>query len=167
MLSKKKMMLIVIIAIVVVLFGVLGIWRIVLSHQNPPLHATRVTIGNAVFSAEAASTIIEQARGLSGRAGLGQGEGMIFFFNSPGVQNFWMKDMNFPIDMIWIGGTPAKVLGFAENVTPEPGAPLWNLKIYSSPRGVDTVLEVKAGTVAKEGIKAGDLVSVSERKGAL
>lgn len=156
---KTKMILIVVIAILVVLCVILGIWRLVFSRPNPPLHITRITIENAVFSVEVASTTIEQARGLSGRAGLGQNEGMLFLFNSPGVQNFWMNDMKFPIDMVWIGG--GKVLGFAENALPQPGAPLWSLRIYSSPGGVDTVLEVNAGTVAKDGIKVGDVVTIS------
>jgi uncharacterized membrane protein (UPF0127 family) len=159
MLSKKIMILITVIAIVVVICAVLGVWHFVFSRPNPPLHTTRMTIGSTVFSVEVASTTIEQTRGLSGRAQLGQNEGMLFLFNSPSVQNFWMKDMNFAIDMIWIGG--GKVLGFAENAVPQPGVPLWGLKIYSSPTGVDTVLEVNAGTVAKDGIRIGDPVVIS------
>ena len=153
------MIFVVVIAFIVVLFVVLGIWHFVFSRPNPPLHTTRMTIGSTVFSVEVASTTIEQTRGLSGRAQLEQNEGMLFLFNSPSVQNFWMKDMNFAIDMVWIGG--GKVLGFAENAVPQPGAPLWGLKIYSSPNGVDTVLEVNAGTVAKDGIKIGDSVVIS------
>ena len=155
----KKMILIIIIAVIVVLIAVFGIWHFVLSRPNPPLPTNKVTIGNTIFSVEVASTTIEQTRGLSGRVSLGKDEGMLFFFNSPGVQSFWMKDMNFPIDIIWIGG--GKVLGFAEDAVPQPGVPLWSLKIYPSPDGVDTVLEVNAGTVANNGIKIGDSVSVS------
>jgi uncharacterized membrane protein (UPF0127 family) len=44
---------------------------------------------------------------------------------------------------------------------PQPVAALWNLKIYSSPSGVDKVLEVSAGTVAKYNIKVGDAVAIS------
>ena len=45
------------------------------------------------------------------------------------------------------------MLGFAENAQPQPGAPLWSFTIYNSPDGTDKVLEVNAGTVAKDGIK--------------
>ena len=155
----KKMIFIIIIAVIVVLIAVLGIWHLVLSRPNPPLRTNKVTIGNTIFSVEVASTTIEQARGLSGRAGLKNNEGMLFLFNSAGVQNFWMKDMNFPIDIIWIGG--GKVLGFAENAAPQPGVPLLSLKVYPSPDSVDTVLEVNAETVANDGIKIGDSVSIS------
>jgi uncharacterized membrane protein (UPF0127 family) len=79
-----------------------------------------------------------------------------------------MKDMNFPLDMIWIGsaaGSGAQrqgevVLGFAQNAAPQPGVPLWSLTIYNSPDGTNNVLEVNAGTVAKDGIKVGDTVQI-------
>jgi hypothetical protein len=175
MVFKKKMILIVAIAFVIALVAVLGIWHSVFSRPNPALRGTHVTIGSAVFSAEVASTTVEQARGLSGRAGLGQDEGMLFLFSSPGVKNFWMKDMNFPIDMIWIGGgSPSqisqgktwegKVLGFVENAEPQPDMPLWSLNIYTSPDGVDTVLEVNAWMVTRDGIKVGDSVTISDAK---
>jgi len=152
----KKMIFIIIVAIIVVVIAVLGVWHLVLSRPNPPLRTDKFTIGDNIFSVEVASTTMEQTRGLSGRAGLEKNEGMLFLFSSSGVQNFWMKDMNFPIDIIWIGD--GKVLGFAENAEPQPGVPLWKLKIYSSPDDVDTVLEVNAGTVTDDGIKIGDLV---------
>jgi uncharacterized membrane protein (UPF0127 family) len=125
---------------------------------NPPLPRKTIVIGSVSFDSEIASTITEQACGLSGRAILGEREGMFFAFDSGGTQNFWMKDMKFPIDMIWISGN--KVAGFAENaLPPNAGDHLWNLKIYTSPSNVDKVLEVPAGTVAKNNIKVGDAVS--------
>lgn len=125
---------------------------------NPSLPRMSVQIGRVNFSAEVAGSIIEQSCGLSGRSGLREGEAMLFPYRSGGIRNFWMKDMNFPIDMIWIGG--GKVLGFSENAAPQPGASILSLKIYTSPDGTDSVLEVPAGTVAKEGIKEGDPVKV-------
>jgi uncharacterized membrane protein (UPF0127 family) len=68
--------------------------------------------------------------------------------------------MNFPLDLIWIAGD--KVVGFAENAAPQPGAALWNLQIYNSPDGTDKVLEVSAGTVAKDNIKIGDIVQIGQ-----
>jgi len=126
---------------------------------NPPLPRETVAIGGASFSAEITATMAEKACGLSGRAGLGVGDGMIFPFGSPSVRSFWMKDMEFPLDIVWIGG--GKVLGFAQDApAPAPGTPLWSLKIYTSPDGTDTVLEVPAGTVAKDNIKVGDTVLI-------
>jgi hypothetical protein len=153
------MIIMIIVAIALILIGVFFLWHIVLSQNaNPPLTKGKVTIGATTFSIELATTTMEKMRGLSYRTGLAEGTGMLFTF-TPGVQNFWMKDMNFPIDIIWIAG--GKVAGFAENAAPQPGARLWELAIYTSPDGVDKVLEVNAGVVAKDNIKVGDTVTES------
>jgi uncharacterized membrane protein (UPF0127 family) len=151
--SPSKKMIIFGIVLILIALGVFAVWRTVFSRPNPPLPMNSVRIGKTNFMVELAATMAEQSRGLSGRQSLADGTGMLFHFNRPGVQSFWMKDMNFPIDMIWIGG--GKVLGFAQNAKPQPGTPLWGLKIYTSPGGVDAVLEVPAGTVAKDEITVG------------
>ena len=124
--------------------------------ENPPLPNETIEIKKTTFVVELATTAIEQTRGLSFRQNLEPNHGMLFLFGSGSVQNFWMKDMNFPIDMIWISGS--RVVGFAENAAPQPGDPLWKLKIYSSPDRTDKVLEVPAGTVAKDAIAVGDVI---------
>ena len=125
---------------------------------NPPLPTQVITVGGSTFQAELATTGIEQMCGLSGRTGLDDGKGMLFIFGSPGTQTFWMKDMNFAIDMIWISGNT--VAGFAQDApAPVSGTQIWQLKLYGSPSFLDKVLEVPAGTVAKDGIKVGDQVS--------
>jgi uncharacterized membrane protein (UPF0127 family) len=151
------MTILIFLAIILIVVGVFLLWHAVLSKTpNPPLPAGEISIGKNVFAVEMATTTAEQTRGLSGRANLNEGTGMFFIF-TPGVQHFWMPNMNFPIDMIWIAGD--RIAGFAEDAQPEPGVPLWKLKIYTSPDGVDKVLEVNAGTVAKDNIKVGDPVT--------
>lgn len=146
------------IALIVVAAG-LGIWWFfMMSRANPPLPTETLTIGTNVFTVEIASTTLQKMTGLSFRTSLASGHGMLFTFGTPTIQNFWMKDMNFPLDMIWIGGNT--VLGFAIDAVPQPGDPLWKLKIYSSPDGTDKVLEVPAGTVAADNINVGDIVEI-------
>ena len=127
--------------------------------SNPQLPTEKLSIKGNTWSVEMATSSLQQARGLSGRTGLGPNDGMLFVFNGGGVQNFWMKDMNFSLDMIWISGNT--VAGFAQDAEPQPGAPLWKLKIYTSPYNVDKVLEVVDGTVAKYNIKVGDIVTIA------
>ena len=124
---------------------------------NPPLPRQTIHVGSSTFDVEMATTPTEQACGLSGRDGLADGTGMLFIFGSSSMQNFWMKDMKFPIDIVWISGN--KIVGAAQNADPQIGASIWQLKIYTSPFGVDKVLELPAGTVASRGIKNGDTVS--------
>lgn len=132
----------------------------IVAGENGQLATTSLNIDNVTFDVELASTMMQQANGLSYRPSLGTDQGMLFIFGSGSVQTFWMKSMNFPLDMIWISGTT--VVGFAQDVpAPAPGTPLWNLKVYSSPVNTDKVLEVNAGTVAKYNIKVGDTVAIN------
>ena len=61
-----------------------------------------VEIGGQKVKVDLALTDAEQEQGLSGRLSLSPDTGMLFVFNEPSKPLFWMKDMNFPIDMIWI-----------------------------------------------------------------
>ncbi|HUC31671.1 MAG TPA: DUF192 domain-containing protein [Candidatus Paceibacterota bacterium] len=124
---------------------------------NPQLPEQSLNIDNASFNVEVASTILQQARGLSNRPSLGANDGMLFVFSSGSVQSFWMKDMNFPLDMIWISGNT--VVGFAQNAPAEPNTAVPS-QIFYSPANTDKVLEVNAGTVAKYNIQVGDTVTI-------
>ncbi len=66
-----------------------------------------------------ADTPLLRQRGLSGRSELDENTGMLFLFDSAKSQNcFWMKDMNFAIDMIWLD-SDKNVVSVEQNVTPE------------------------------------------------
>ncbi len=123
-------------------------------NKNPKLLTVKASLGERSFSAEIAKTVGERMLGLSGRDGIGEEEGMLFLFDSRGSYGFWMKDMKFPIDIIWIGGN--EIVGISENVLPEPGKKSWQLKIYYPPQPVDKVFEIAAGAAARLGIKIGD-----------
>ena len=134
------------------------VYVFVFGSKNPALKGSEVLVGGKSFSVEVATSAVERARGLSGRESLGDGEGMYFIFDKAGDYGFWMKDMKFPIDIIWISG--GKVVGIAPNAEPEPEKPVWNLKIYYPPEPVDRVLEINSGVVDKDKIKIGDSVIV-------
>jgi len=112
-----------------------------------------ITIGDAAFFVEIADTPATRTKGLSGHKQLKENEGMLFIFDSLGQYSFWMKDMNSPLDIIWIKEN--KVVGFAENAPPAGNAPL---TIYTPPQPVDKVLEINAGSIKKLGIKIGDTI---------
>ncbi len=117
---------------------------------------TSIVLNGYKINVEIVDTLAKQARGLSGREGLAEDAGMLFIFSQPSTQNFWMKDMKFPIDIIWISGD--RVVGFVESVPPPIGGSENNLTIYSSPENVDKVLEINAGLVKKWNIKVGDQI---------
>ena len=62
-----------------------------------------VVIGDVVLPVELAITPEERRQGLSDRPSLAPGTGMLFVFESDGHRQFWMKNMHFPLDMVWIG----------------------------------------------------------------
>lgn len=62
----------------------------------------QITINNVNLQADVALSSEEQTKGLSIKDSLKSNEGMIFPYESPQTLSFWMKDMKFPIDIIWI-----------------------------------------------------------------
>lgn len=70
------------------------------------------------IDAEVVSTNLAREEGLSGRNSLSKNRGLLFVFPSPGTFSFWMKDMNFPIDIIWIN-EKGIVVDIMENAKPE------------------------------------------------
>lgn len=95
--------------------------------------------------------------GLSGREEIGS-DGMLFALPDRSVARFWMKEMRFALDMVWIDGET--VVGVTENApTPEPGIAERVLPTYSSPSEVTAVLELPAGKAAEYGISAGSNIT--------
>jgi uncharacterized membrane protein (UPF0127 family) len=68
----------------------------------PAEQATAVAIGAQRFPVEVAATPDARERGLSGRPGLAAASGMWFVLANIGQPGFWMRGMNFPIDLIWV-----------------------------------------------------------------
>jgi uncharacterized membrane protein (UPF0127 family) len=93
----------------------------------------------------------EQTRehGLSDRENLPTDTGMLFIFPNVGIQGFWMKDMHFPLDIIWID-EHKKVIGIASKATPESYP-----EVFMSPKPIQYVLEINAGKSADFGITTG------------
>lgn len=120
------------------------------------LPRARVRVGMHVVEAEVAETVDTRARGLSGRRRLPEGRGMLFLYPRPGRYGFWMPDMHFDLDLVWIRGE--RVVGVTPRVPHDPDAP--ELPVYRPPVPVDRVLEVPAGTAERLGWRAGDPVSV-------
>ena len=119
---------------------------------------TMVTIGDASFAVELAVTPQQQAQGLSGRPGLAPSTGMLFIFESEGQHSFWMKDMRFPLDIVWISAERS-VVDITEDVSPpDPGQATSDLPTYRPAEPAQYVLEINAGEAESADIRIGDLV---------
>jgi len=110
-------------------------------------------IGSADFNIEIVTNPIAQARGLSGRESLPEKNGMLFIFSGPAKRGFWMPDMHFSLDIVWIKGDA--IVGIAENVPP---AGFGEPEIYYPPEEIDKVLEINAGSAKKYTLKIGDIL---------
>lgn len=112
----------------------------------------RAPKGSAI-NAQVAMTQAEREKGLSGRKCIGAQTGMLFIFDKPGNYAFWMKDMRFPIDIIWLSDTK-KVVQLDSSVQPN-SYPNSLLPAYPA----KYVLEMAAGQAAKDNISFGSQLS--------
>ena len=110
--------------------------------------AATVSVGGATFSVELAVTNDEQHQGLSDRPSLDRGAGMLFVYDSPRTRAFWMKNMHFPLDILWIGAD-CTLVDFSRDVPPPaPGTKNSDLERYRPSAEIQYVLEVNAGAAA-------------------
>ncbi len=123
--------------------------------QNVAPQISSVIIGGEVISVKIADTPALQGKGLSGTESLAAGEGMLFVFDKPDAYAFWMKDMNYPIDIIWLTdrGTPG-VVDIKHNATPESYPQTFKPRAFAT-----YVLEVPSGYASAHGIEIYDEVS--------
>jgi uncharacterized protein len=111
-----------------------------------------VKIAGQNIKVDLAITLEEQEMGLGGRSELKENEGMLFIFDQPGKHYFWMKNMNFSIDIIWLDEN-LHIVYLKKDIKsesyPETFGPDVNTKY---------VLEVRAGFSEKNNLKEGDSV---------
>jgi uncharacterized membrane protein (UPF0127 family) len=92
--------------------------------------------------------------GLSGRSSLPKDGGMLFGFDRPGVYGFWMKDMKFPLDLIWIDST-GQVVTIERDVKPDTYPAVFKNNVNAL-----YVLEITGGEAEKKGIFLGTKVKM-------
>ena len=141
-----------------ILVGVIvlgGIWFLGQTAELPKKDnktTPTATINGHELNLEVMRTPQERSRGLSQKDVLAENAGMLFIFESPGVPGFWMKDMNFSIDIIWIG-SDKRVVDITENLAPETFP-----EVFKPKAQIQYVLEVNAGWAKDHNIAIGDKV---------
>jgi hypothetical protein len=154
-------------AVVAVVIGTLGVavskyFAAAKYFDSPVTVVSRAAIGfpdETTVTAEIADSPQERATGLSEHVYLHEDHGMLFLLDAPSQPSFWMKDMKFPIDIVWISGET--VVDMDENVQgPGSGVKDSELPKVLPEVLVDKVLEVNAGFVAAHGISKGDHLDI-------
>lgn len=114
-------------------------------------------LGEKNINVEIVKSPEDLAKGLSGRDSLPVEQGMLFVMSKNSVPSFWMKDMKFPLDIIWINDN--QVIEVSKNVSaPSGGTSAQDLPRYRPTKPIDYVLEVNEGFADKNGIKDGTAV---------
>lgn len=123
------------------------------AQDAPQLQLTRVklTAGMHLIDAQVAATAHERAIGLMFRKDMAANEGMLFVFDQPGVQCFWMKNTLLPLTAAFLtdDGTVVNLV----DMKPQ------SLDSHCSAKPVRYVLEMHQGWFAKRGIQAGARLS--------
>lgn len=114
-----------------------------------------VRIGTAEFAVELAITPEERAQGLSDRPDLPPGTGMLFIYRQQNRYSFWMRNMHFPLDILWINADCIVADASLNVPPPEPGQTTAQLPRYSPAVPVQYVLEINAGEAVDKGITPG------------
>jgi len=105
---------------------------------------------NSLLNLEIADSVPERERGLSGRTALPEDSGLFFIFDNEDFHGIWMKEMLFPIDIIWMDSL-LSVVHTEENISPDSFP-----EIFYPEQKALYVLEANAGFIEKHQIKLGD-----------
>lgn len=131
---------------------ILAIWTMFLLVFLPMLTRpeTDLWLGDGMFRIDVASTQTTRERGLSGKSELVAGRALLMVFPSEDRWGIWMKDMNFPIDIVWLNKEKV-VVYIVKN------APFDNqTTIYKPEKPALYVVELPAGTAKGESILVGE-----------
>lgn len=125
-----------------------------IDYLNPKLPTTE--INGHVFSLYLAKTPQEQEEGLAKFNKIDKNQGMLFLFQKQDYHSFWMKNMQFPIDIIFINKN--KIVDIFQKVPVAVGE---NLPTYTTKAKADKVLEINSGLSNEYKIKIGDNVEIN------
>ena len=156
--DKVAWFLIIIAGFMLVIFAIVNVIEhlklseVAVSNQN--YRTARISLGQNTLNVEIAETADQQTLGLGKRSSLPADQGMLFIFDQPQILYFWMKDMEFSLDIIWLDEN-YKVIGWSASVSPETFP-----ETFSPSAPAKYVLEVNAGFVEKNSVKVGDLLKI-------
>jgi len=120
-------------------------------------HATVRFPASRVITAVLADTPERSMYGYMFHPEVKEDEGMLFVYPESASHPFWMKNTLVPLDIVWMDEsfTILYIEAPAKPCTADPCA------TYGTPRLSRYVLELRAGTAHREGLKPGDRLSVA------
>jgi uncharacterized membrane protein (UPF0127 family) len=124
---------------------------------NDPTVKTATLIGaDESIQVTIARTPAEQEQGLSDTLSLPENAGKLFVFTHPDTYGFWMKDMHYGLDFVWIDSAH-----HIASITPSVGAETYP-KVFYPDQPIEYVLEVNAGFSTAHGLRAGQSLALKK-----
>ena len=154
-LSKKRIIEFILIIIIIGTFTIVFLERKNLRFEYPKtdkISIRGIYINDMPMWVDVANSVKEIKTGLSGRTTLEIGQGMLFIFDKLDFYGMWMKDMNFPIDIIWIDEN-LQIIDIKTQVLQKSYSEIF----YPAQKAL-YVIEVNAGFSELNNIKIGDKV---------
>ena len=142
--------------LVLLVLGLIGVAAYYVFAPQLRPHVT-IHLGDGVFAAQVAKTKDAREKGLSGTTGLRENEAMLFIYDSDDKWPIWMKDMKYPIDIIWLVKDKKNVY-IVKNAPPES----YPFESFTPKHDARYVIEVPAGTVGAKKIVIGADVTFDE-----
>ncbi len=159
---KKKIILLLVLLITLSISLGLLLYKLttknLINNKQTESKLPQLTVGSCTFNLDLATTEAQKMQGLSGRQKMAKNSGMMFVYDDPQAYMFWMKDMMFPLDFVWI--KDETVVDLHENV-PQPTGEN-NIARVSPKAPINKVLEINKGLIKECGIKRGDQVKISD-----
>lgn len=139
----------------ILLLAIIIIAAVVFFSIPVPEQGAYVEINSNRINVEIADNFEERAQGLMNRELLPENAGMLFIFENEGNYPFWMMNMKFNLDMIWINSN-GRVVYVAKSVPP-CGV---SCKAIDPNNNAKYVLEVDAGFADKHKVVEGSFVRI-------
>lgn len=111
-----------------------------------------VHLGDIPIRVKVADTPALRERGLSGLDELPGVGGMLFIFDKSGYHGVWMKDMRFPIDVIWVD-EDLTIIDISENLWPDSYP-----QVYEPSKPALYAIETDIGFAEAFGIRVGQTI---------
>lgn len=112
--SKKTKWLIICLALLFLIIFVVA----ALAPKDGKILRFPTTASSAVYYLDAADSLSQQQLGLGGKDSMPADHGMIFLYQNQARRCFWMKDMRFALDVIWLDSSK-RIVHIERNLKPQ------------------------------------------------
>lgn len=151
---------IIVLILVILLIALIFVYEFGFYFKEPVVNSENrveiIEIKGNILNVDVVESAKDRTTGLSGRKSLESNYGMFFIFPEDDFHSIWMKNMNFPIDIIWIDSN-FKIVYIKNDATPESFPEIFKTNVKSR-----YVLEIASGYSNIFDIKIGDEIKFSE-----